>query len=148
MLGYALGAAVDHVWLATNGKKTDTAIKLARMAQKGIIGCRLSQTQFHDPIDDRVIHAFQDDRGSRFDPDNRDHREVAGYIQPENLVPKGRYAGNEGSDHCGCDGDAFVRPDGEVYQCGCPDSIHVGNVFDGFESRGPDGDWVCFREVA
>ena len=37
-IGLALGRA-EYVWLATNGKETDTALALAGLAKRGVIGC-------------------------------------------------------------------------------------------------------------
>ena len=37
----AIGA-VDYVWLATNGSMTETALTLAKLAKRGVIGCALS----------------------------------------------------------------------------------------------------------
>ena len=55
-------ASCDNVWLATNGSQTNISIKLAHMAKRGIIGCALSQDEYHDPIDPRVIQAFTRDK--------------------------------------------------------------------------------------
>jgi molybdenum cofactor biosynthesis enzyme MoaA len=53
-----LGLSIGHIWLATNGSITDTAIRLADMAKRGVIGCALSRDIYHDSIDDRVVEAF------------------------------------------------------------------------------------------
>ena len=60
-LGQCLGT-FDSVWLATNGSKTKTALQLANMAKKGILGVALSQDTYHDPIDPTVIQAFTKNR--------------------------------------------------------------------------------------
>ena len=51
-------AESEHVWLATNGKETSTAIALAMLAKKGVIGCDLSQDEYHEYIDPKVIEAY------------------------------------------------------------------------------------------
>jgi MoaA/NifB/PqqE/SkfB family radical SAM enzyme len=61
MLGWAI-THTDHEerkpWLATNGKKTQDALRLASLAKSGVISCDLSQDLYHEPIDERVISAF------------------------------------------------------------------------------------------
>ena len=120
-----------YVWLATNGSQTETALKLARMAEKGVIGCALSQDQYHDEIDDRVIEAFASDhRPGLRGNDSREIRCVDG-----NIVQAGRAAEWGNLEGCVCD-DLFVSPDGKLWACGCQ-SVQFGTVFE------PDipGDW-------
>jgi MoaA/NifB/PqqE/SkfB family radical SAM enzyme len=56
------------------------------------------------------------------------------------------------TDECICDGDPFVRPNGNVHQCGCLDSPCVGNVFDGFEpleyrsDKEYEDPWQCYKK--
>lgn len=140
ILGLCLREA-DSVWLATNGKKTKTAISLAKLAKRGEIGCRLSITQFHNPIDHRVVNAFHSGQELYGD---KDGRAIAGYLA--NPMMRGRFKDQLGLDSCGCP-EAFVRPSGRVYQCGCLDSPCVGNVFDGYQCFSEDGEWKCWREV-
>ena len=56
-IGLALGYS-EYVWLATNGKETDTALALARMAKRGVLACELSQDKYHSKIDKKVVAAF------------------------------------------------------------------------------------------
>lgn len=148
MLGHALGANADQPpWVSTNGKKTETAIRLAGLAKKGAIYCQLSVTQFHGEIDLRVIDAFERNRPA-WGQVHDDLRNVRGEIEPHSIISQGRWADEDGTNECGCE-DVFIRPDGEAYQCGCPNSIHIGNVFDGFEGReNADGEWACSKQVA
>ena len=46
-------------WLATNGKLTETALILARLARKGVLSVELSQDEFHEEIEWDVVEAFQ-----------------------------------------------------------------------------------------
>lgn len=135
MLGEAISYANSgrSVWLATNGKKTNTALALAKMAQKGVIGCRLSIDDFHEPIDEQVVKAFT--RGPQqeypYHNEDSDYREMS---NPTRVIKAGR-AKNWDSyrlglgEVCPCEG-FFVKPNGDIRQCGCEDSAVVGTVFD------------------
>jgi len=126
MLFYAL-ANVDFVTVITNGSITDTALALARMANDECFCAQLSQDEYHDPIDERVVRAYERMGGTR---------NTTRYHQP---VREGRCTW--GVEGCICNGDPFVRTNGIVYQCGCARSIKVGDVFNGFE--GLDEEWIC-----
>jgi MoaA/NifB/PqqE/SkfB family radical SAM enzyme len=135
-LFYAV-ANVEYVHVITNGKLTDKAIALARLANKEDsnnvchLSAELSQDDYHEEIDERVVAEFDD------------------YIRntSSHLTNSGRCDFGI-NDDCICEGDPFVRPNGDVYQCGCEDSPKVGDVFNGFESLTDhgDGEWSCHRE--
>lgn len=145
MLGESLAAVDETVWLATNGKETQTAVALARMAKKGIIGCALSLDEYHSPIDEKVIAAFTRNNGpmnvgySREDThDGREIRDVSG-----KEVRAGRC--KTGTDECCCS-ELIVKPDGSVYGCGCKGAPCFGNV--NTEVTIPD-EWQygeCYRD--
>ena len=139
-------AHTDTPWLATNGKRTDVAIALAKMAQKAIIGCALSYDDHHEEIDPRVVRAFEKDlvlasfqtadRGVI--ADLREIRDVGG--QEFN---SGRC--DFGDEGCPCD-DIFIKPSGIVHQCGCEDSPVIGSVQEGYEPiNGEHG--VCHHDL-
>ena len=116
MIGESI-ANCEYVWLATNGSQTNTSLALAKMAQKYVIGCELSQDDYHDRIDQDVIDAFtnmDDGRGIR----NVTAREInAGRCD---------FGSDEG---CVCQ-DLIVEPDGTIKACGCEDAPTFGTVFD------------------
>ena len=123
--------------LVTNGSMTDISLALAALAQKGAIGCSLSQDDYHDPIDEKVVRAFTvKDRFVRSaygdvdgNDDLRDIRNVSGHE-----INAGRCDfGNE--DDCVCN-DFIVQPDGSVKLCGCDEAPIVGNVHEGFDGSG------------
>lgn len=143
-LGVAIGSC-EYVWLATNGKKTDTALVLAKLAKKGVIGCDLSQDEYHDYIEPKVIQAFtktKRDGVSGFyntlDNDSRNIRDVTG-----REINAGRC--DFGTDKgCVCS-DIICKPDGSVYACGCNDAPCFGNV--NSEINIPD-EWIygeCYK---
>ena len=146
-LGLAIGTA-DSVWLATNGSQTQTAIALARMARKGVIGCALSQDIYHDPIDPKVIDAFtpKKTRPDEWLPAdrNQDYREIRNVTGRE--IKAGRC--KTGEIECICP-EVYVRPNGDVHLCGCARSPKIGDVFKGYEiPERENGEWYqCVLEM-
>ena len=120
-------------WLATNGKLTETALILARLARKGVLSVELSQDEFHEEIEWDVVEAFQKPkRGeymARYNDDFRGIRDITqgGRKEP---IPVGRAAELYDAEQteCCCD-DLFVAPNGDLYTCGCQ-SIKIGTVFE------------------
>jgi len=147
MLGISIGVC-DGVWLATNGSTTDTALALAKMASKGVIGCALSQDPWHDEIDERVVKAFTPNhkRASYvgYNENNEDHREIRN-VSNSDMAPWRDPEDGGAEGNCPCD-TIMTRPSGDVFACGCVDAPKIGNVNDGFEL--PD-EWnwgMCYRE--
>lgn len=140
-----LGLAIckcNNVWLATNGKITPFALRLARMARDGIVAVELSQDPWHEKIDSRVVNAFTkilDPCGVQVN-DKRGIRNTS-----KNLIKAGR--SKQGMEGCICEGDPFVKPDGLVYQCGCKDSPCVGDVWKGFDALDDEGTWECWKNT-
>lgn len=141
-LAYAI-AKSDYVWLATNGKRTQDALTLAKMAAKGVIGCTLSQDDYHEPIDCEVVDAFNRPARSRDyyggDDQVRDLREIRTVTE---IYAAGR-AASFGRPGCLCEG-AIVKPNGDVYQCACPDAPKLGDVFGGFTVES----YSCWKTAA
>lgn len=119
-------ATFEHVWLATNGSQTQISLALAKMARKGVIGCALSQDDYHDPIDDKVIQAFTKPNSNRYlDNGNNDCREIRNVNGNE--INSGRCDfGKEKS--CACPG-TIIKPNGDILGCGCDDAPKLGTVF-------------------
>lgn len=122
-LGLALGKRwIESIWLATNGKKTETALALAGLARKGVIGVDLSQDPWHEPIDPKVITAFTDRRSveeSAYFSPKTDLRGIRN-VSRNGPVSWGRAKRNQlgANDDCICD-ELFVSPDGRIWACGC-----------------------------
>ena len=122
ILGEAI-AEHSYVWLATNGSKTNTALALAKMAKKGIIGCALSLDDYHEPISQKVVNAFTKTRKTNWgesDPDCREIRNV------QRIIASGR-AWNWGEEGCVCE-EIIVKPWGEIKACGCDDAPSFGTI--------------------
>jgi len=131
---YALGKC-ENIFIITNGKKTDTALGLASLNDMSEyqFGAELSQDPYHDPIDEKVVKAFE------------------GHIRDTSQKPINAGRCDWGNNECICE-DMFVKPNGDVYQCGCDDSPKVGNVFDDtvkpMNSTEDDwGEWICHKQV-
>lgn len=128
-LGYAIGNA-ESVWMATNGSNTTTALTLAKLARKGVVGVALSVDDFHDPIDQRVIDAFTKRiRLFHYDTEQNDHRSIRDVS--DKVIDAGRAAENQlacvDSNRCVCD-EMVVLPNGKIKWCGCSDAPFVGTV--------------------
>lgn len=135
IMGICLGE-YDFVWLATNGSQTKTALRLAHMARRGIIGCALSRDRFHDAIDKSVVDAFNDVKSRMYDngtygSDLREVRDVSNSVARVGRATKTKVWVKE---WCAC-ADTFVDPDGDIYSCGCK-KLLLGNVHTGWNSCG------------
>lgn len=125
MLGLSLGSC-EYVWLATNGTVTETALALARMAKKQVIGCELSQDEFHDydMVSWEVREAFESMEHGIRDITRSGQRmpmyagRAKEYYEPEECEPG-----------CVCS-ELIVNPNGDVKVCGCDDAPIIGNVND------------------
>ena len=113
------------VWLATNGSITKTALLLAKLAKQGVIGCALSQDQYHDYINPEVIIAFDKSIGYHNQEDLREFRSVT------TIHSGGRATENEiwEKEDCGCAG-GIIKPNGDIYMCACNDAPKIGTVWD------------------
>jgi hypothetical protein len=116
-------AKSDNVWMATNGSNTEITIALAGLAKKGVLGVALSLDKFHDPIDPKVIEAFQDIKKPDYFNETNDQREIRNVSG--NLIKSGRC--KDGKEGCVCE-DIFISPDGSCKGCGCRKSLKFGNV--------------------
>lgn len=123
------------VGIVTNGKCTNEAKHLAKMAKTGLISARLSQDQYHEPIDASVIRAFtkhirRNEFGTPIHSDDNDLRVLGSNIY--NVTASGRARKwaerhpDKPSQDCFCDG-IIITPDGNVWQCGCKKRL-LGNV--------------------
>jgi hypothetical protein len=122
-IGIALAATADDegtLWLATNGKRTEDAIRLARLAQRGILAVDLSQDWYHEEIEPSVVQAFtrgREKQGSNYygkrSNDFRGVRDVSGKV-----CSTGRAENWGDTNSCPCP-DLFVHPTGKLYLCGC-----------------------------
>lgn len=138
------------VWVITNGKRKDVALKLARMAKSGLIGAELSQDDFHDPITKEVIQAFTVEKQKRSSysyeaSSSRDHR---GIRTTHSILPVGRALEMNiatESDGCCCD-TLLVDPEGRLFACGCK-TIQLGTVFEPNLPENYNSEWAHSEEA-
>ena len=129
IIGETLGADIENgTWMATNGSQTEIALKLANMAKKGIMSIALSQDQWHDPIDKRVIEAFKRDKVNSYNStNNNDYREIRTVNSLMNVGRARKIKNVIKNDDCACD-DKFILPNGDIKQCGCVEAPILFNI--------------------
>jgi len=129
------------VWLATNGKKTKDALRLARLAARGVISCDLSQDIYHEPIDPVVVRAFSGkERTSGLSIRNTSRHGDVIYAGRSKKIAGAR------KDICICS-DLFVDPFGDVYSCGCK-KHRFGNVLKPGLNMGEIDEWFELRNAS
>ena len=97
----------------TNGSVTDTSLALARLNKAGAIYAELSQDEWHDPIDPKVIREFMQNAGMR---------------TVRHIKSVGRGKGVAGSSYGCCCETMLVDPEGSIWSCGCK-RVRWGTVF-------------------
>lgn len=130
MIGYGIvnGFYGGNIWLATNGSQKETMKRLSDLAKNGIMSVSVSNDSFHPPLDPEVKEWFTKKR----EESSAAYRDFRSFHGPEYPVKRGRY--KKGKDECCCEGP-FIKPNGDIYHCGCPKSIKIGDVWKGI------GDW-------
>lgn len=110
-------------FIVTNGSIKERAMMLARLADNGSVDANLSWDNYHDKsmVSDEVYDEFSSMGRLWYDKENN------------GIVQAGRGAKLKGvkkSNWCCCD-TTIVRPNGNVYQCGCEGAPLLGNVNEG-----------------
>lgn len=122
-----------RVWLATNGKKTFDFMMLAKLAKEEKIGVTLSQDQYHDPIDSNAVTFFKEGLNKKKNRPGYQTPMKNGFIAREiRTVVELRTGGRcrDGVTKCPCP-RMHVKPNGDIYGCGCEDAIQIGTVKEG-----------------
>ena len=125
------------VCVITNGSITNRALVLAQLGKAKVLDSQLSRDEYHDAIDPRVVDAFESFEqgvfgrklGIRNTTDGRDPSPYGRAIELLDLDDDD--IERDGSD-CMCH-DCIVKPNGDIVQCGCPDSPVVGTAKDGID---------------
>jgi len=125
-----------RVWLATNGKRKEHALKLAEMVRNGDIKACLSQDKWHEPVSQEVVDAFK-------------KLHTDGWVKAIRNVNKGRGPIKSGRCDWGeprCNSTLpFVQWDGKVRQCACLDAPIIGDVHFGYKSIVDSEKWKCWK---
>lgn len=119
-------SGMPAVFLVTNGSNEDISVTLAHLAERGVIGCRLSQDQYHDAsmVTDRTRAAFRRPKRDHYAPanfrDEYDCRDIEQPLENFQIQQMGRGKGWGGrSMKDGCCGGLFITPKGTLYPCEC-----------------------------
>jgi len=151
MVSHALMRGLD-IHVTTNGKNSEVAVELARMAKHGVIGASLSTDGFHETVPMAVYDAFRPGKRStsrffevRYFVDHHD-RTFNNYGADSYLAAAGRGKQFEKAKDLCCCPDWTVRASGKVYKCGCADSPQIGSIFESIKTW--DLDQVCHRQEA
>jgi len=145
LIGYALSKDLEgSLWLATNGKRTKDALRLAALARNGTLGVALSQDEWHGKIDPRVVQAFTQKNdvtyhGGYNNPYPNDYREIRTVKEP---YKAGRWT--SGARRCACP-ELVVDPDGAIRQCGCLDSPKLCHIRDGIRKEWIEPTEGCWK---
>jgi MoaA/NifB/PqqE/SkfB family radical SAM enzyme len=121
MLDYAVEQFKITVSIISNGSNTATVLKLANMTEKGIIAASISQDEYHDPIDPRVVKRYTELKTPYF----KDHDAIK---KLPNVINVGRGKNIAGAVEDRCLASAiYIAADGNIYACGCKTEL-LGNV--------------------
>ena len=116
-----------NVRVVTNGKLTETALRLAELGKQGILEAHLSLDKWHDKIDQSVIDAFK--RDPTLKGDKRAYR----FCEDSDLKNIGRCDfAKDKRPSCRCPVPK-ITTNGNVYFCGCEQAIAIGHVLTGWD---------------
>jgi uncharacterized radical SAM superfamily Fe-S cluster-containing enzyme len=103
--------------ITTNGKDTLNALRLADLAEQGLIRVILSLDEFHEPIDSIVEEAFAFSN-------NPNNSKFIRRTKLENIIKKGR--SQTGIENVCSQPNYYMDIEGFIYACGCENSPIVG----------------------
>jgi len=127
-VGIALGATdpdnTSGLGVITNGKLTEDALRLARLARNGVLYAAVSRDSYHQRIDPKVIAAFKRQAPAYGDRNNdlRDIREMRTVFD----VGRAKRRNLGGEKRCVCP-ELFVDPQGTLWGCGCR-TVRLGTL--------------------
>jgi len=130
LAGVSESDGMSAVGVITNGSNTEIALTLAKLAQQGMISAKVSNDEFHDPIDPRVYKAFEKPKRDWYShKEDNDNRGING--RSMFIIPVGcaKGWGNHPTTKCVCN-SLFITPYGKVYPCGCK-KTSLGHVATG-----------------
>lgn len=137
LLAIANAPSESKVFIVTNGSLKERAMMLGRLSASGVIDAKLSWDQFHDidKVDDEVYEWYKS-MGALWGP-------VWGTTDPVRPTAKLSKQGRatkfkEAMKDCACE-DLIVKPNGDIFQCGCADAPKLGNINTGYNMGG----WVA-----
>lgn len=152
----------DNVWFATNGSQTEKMYRIHNIINdcdydlvecncsdedkdngycecynncimsNGKLSVDLSQDIFHDSIDNRIVELWSKMKESK----RYSNYGIRNTYKNGKLINSGRAKQNNlGTDsRCTCD-DIFIKPNGNIFLCGCKNSPKIGDVWNGIEGK-------------
>jgi len=148
-LAIALAYGGSGVWMATNGSQTETALVLAKMAKRGVLGVALSRDNYHRDIELEVVEAFTRDLPkNRYESTTQSNHDLREIRPVSTIMAVGRGKDISGAENgCPCE-ETVVQPNGRMVWCGCDDAPYVGHVLKGgLKSSRQDFDsGICFKQ--
>ncbi len=112
-------ANCDYIWMATNGKETETALLLSKLSKLEMFSCVLSRTRYHEKINSKVYETFK-----------KANNLWVSDIFPQKMAKAGRCTW--GIEEKCCCPSLFIKPNGDIMGCGCADAIKLGNILTGY----------------
>lgn len=132
MLKYAVESDIYSIFIATNGKSKDKAIKLYHYMRdvKELYGeeklhVELSLDSYHEHIDPEVVRLYKSSKINSYSNIHENIRTVS-KILDQGSAKENNIAHEEG---CACN-DLCFEPDGNIKWCGCLDSPIIGTIND------------------
>ena len=118
--------------VVTNGSITKRALLLAHLDKCKLLWAQLSLDKFHDPIDSVVVAAFKDTPLVHAGPSGVKNTTSgkAPKLRGRAIALMGQEVKKLNGFHCMCN-DFFVKPNGDIRQCGCDGSPKIGHVENG-----------------
>lgn len=124
--------------MATNGKKTQTALALIGLGQTTKFSVQLSLDDYHEPINGFVAVAFKEKNAIR---------SVTTICKSGSALENMIYTCEE---ECPCT-DLMIKTNGDIKMCGCENSPVIGNIVSGIDeywkSAIEDYSYSCIRHL-
>lgn len=136
IIGYAMATNYTDTWMATNGKNTNTALKLAALAYKFResspgFQCVLSLDPWHEEIEQQVVDTFVEYKAVHNVSQNvlsqGRAKQYRNEIENSYDIHRNQMAQFIENDSCICS-EMLIDPAGYIHGCGCPDAPIFGNV--------------------
>ncbi len=124
-VGIALQYQSDnYICVATNGKRAEDALMLAKLADKRILKAVLSLDKYHEPIDYDVVSEFESKAILKY-------KGIRDITRGDSIDPapfgRAKEWANPKDSRCPAN-DLFITPDGILWACGCK-TKQYGSVY-------------------
>jgi len=102
-----------YILIAINGKITEVALKLKKLADssEGKLRAMVSYDRYHECVSDEVYKAYE------------------GHLLTSHFVGRTGRGKDFGNAYACISPNIYIKPDGDVRGCGCLDAPSIGNIF-------------------